>query len=266
MGIDILQVVHTTTTLSGSTHGITVASTSSSEDTLLGAGHTVTVGPGNRISIDGGDAVTFSSGATDVTVTASNGGVVHLDLSNWDGNTTTFTLDSSFKMSIDGEDWTEVDVTGTIPSNVQLIDSVTGYVTNVDPREIDLAGEDIVTYSGTFDVFTTLITLRDTLNNDYGLSKQRQGTLLKTLIGEIDNAHEMVLSGLRELGGRMERMELVKGRVEDMEMSMTDVLGDVRDIDLADVIMKLAQQETLFQSSLAVGSRVIQPTLLNFLK
>jgi len=266
VGIDILQVRHLSTTLSGSTHGITVAATSSSSDTLLGAGHTVTVGPGYRISIDGGDPVTFQQGATDVEVTAPNGGVVHLDLSNWDGQSTTFTLNSSFKLSIDGTDWTEIDVTSTIPENVQLVDSVTGYVTNVDPTDITLAGDEVVTYSGTFDVFTTLITLRDVLNNKYNLSKSRQTNLLKNLIGEVDNAHEMILSGLRELGGRMERMELVKGRVEDMEISMKDVLGDVRDIDLADVIMKLTQQETLFQTSLAVGSRVIQPSLLNFLK
>ncbi len=270
VGMDYLLVRHTTTQLSGTLHGVALASTSAEKDTLLGSGHTVTISSGPKISIDGGPEVSFTpgSGASDVVVPGPNGGEVHLDLSSWDGTVpTSFQLDSSFKLSMDdGKTWTEVDATGTIPSNIQLVDSVTGKVTNVDARDVFMAGDEVVTYEGTFDAFQALIALRDTLNNTHGFSRDRQKEVLQKLLGQLDEAHDGILEALRTLGGRIQKMELVKGRVDDMEISLTDSLGDVRDIDLADTIMKLTQQETLFQSSLSVGAKVIQPTLLDFLR
>ncbi len=270
VGMDFLLVRHTTTHLSGTLHGVTLASTSAAKDTLLGSGHTVTISSGPAVSIDGGPAVSFTpgSGASDVTVKGPKGGEIHLDLSGWDGTVpTSFNLDSSFKLSLDdGKTWEEVDATAAIPSNLQLVDSVTGKVTNVDPRGVYLAGDEVVMYEGTFDAFQSLIALRDTLDNTHDFSGPRQKEILRKLVGQLDEAHDGILEALRTLGGRIQKMELVRGRVEDMEVSLTDALGDVRDIDLADTIMKMTQQETLFQSSLAVGARVVQPTLLDFLR
>jgi len=270
VGMDFILVRHTTTQLSGTLHGVALASTSASNDTLLGSSHTVTIASGPSISIDGGPPVSFTPGpgATDVTVKGPNGGEVHLDLSGWDNTVpTSFSLDSSFELSLDdGKSWTQVDATAPIPSNIQIVDSVTGLVTNVDARGVHTAGNEVVMYQGTFDAFQSLIALRDTLNNSYGLDRNRQKEVLQKLLGQLDEAHDGVLEALRTLGGRIQKMELVKGRVEDMELSLTDSLGDVRDIDLADTILKMTQQETLFQSSLAVGARVVQPTLLDFLR
>jgi len=126
-------------------------------------------------------------------------------------------------------------------------------------------GDERLLYEGTFDVFSTLIALRDALAGEGGLSAEALGQDLQTLLGEVDRAHEMLLDGVRELGGRVSRLELVQNRVEGMVVSTQDVIGDVRDIDLAETILEMTQQETLFQASLAVGARVVQPTLLDFL-
>ena len=85
-------------------------------------------------------------------------------------------------------------------------------------------------------------------------------------MGELDNCHDQVLNSLRELGSRSEKLDLVNTRLINMEVSLQDAMGEVRDIDLAETIMEMSQQETLFQTSLAVGSRVIQGSLLDYLR
>lgn len=270
-GMGTLLVRHTGSSLAGAPAGVALGAASAEGDTLLGAGHTITVtgsGPNFQFSVNGGPPVDYATtgAATDLVLEDPSGGKVHLTLTGFAGPAGAFTLDSSFKLSTDGgASWTEVTVPPAAQSNVQVLDSATGLVTNVDASGIRAVGDERLLYEGTFDVFSTLIALRDALAGEGGLSAEALGQDLQTLLGEVDRAHEMLLDGVRELGGRVSRLELVQNRVEGMVVSTQDVIGDVRDIDLAETILEMTQQETLFQASLAVGARVVQPTLLDFL-
>ncbi len=49
-------------------------------------------------------------------------------------------------------------------------------------------------------------------------------------------------------------------------MNFTELLSRMEDLDVASALVDLQEIENLYESVLAVGARVIQPTLMDFLR
>jgi flagellar hook-associated protein 3 FlgL len=69
-----------------------------------------------------------------------------------------------------------------------------------------------------------------------------------------------------ELGARYNRVELINDRVSEQEVVATRILSDNEDVDIERVITDLMMQESVHRAALSVGSRIIQPTLMDFLR
>ena len=83
---------------------------------------------------------------------------------------------------------------------------------------------------------------------------------------ELDAANDLVLRHRSIVGAKMNRFELTENRLGETAINAERLLSNVESIDIAEVVMKLRLQETVYESLLNVGSRVIQPTLLDFLE
>lgn len=68
------------------------------------------------------------------------------------------------------------------------------------------------------------------------------------------------------LGARINRLELQTNRLIKTEESLTGLLSSNEDANEAEVIMDLQLQANVYQASLAAGARIIQPSLLDFLR
>lgn len=101
--------------------------------------------------------------------------------------------------------------------------------------------------------------------------------LQKLLVGEgedtfddslahLDMALEHILSTRAEVGARTNRLELVKERLQDSHLNYTRLLSEIEDADLAETIIDLKCQENVYLASLSAGARIIQPSLLDFLR
>ena len=53
---------------------------------------------------------------------------------------------------------------------------------------------------------------------------------------------------------------------DDAVLNVSKTLSDVEDIDLPQTITELQLQQTAYQAALAAGARVMQPSLLDFLR
>jgi flagellar hook-associated protein 3 FlgL len=91
--------------------------------------------------------------------------------------------------------------------------------------------------------------------------------------GEIENSIALldeninnVLNARADLGARMNRLELIEHRLGSQEISATEMMSNNEDIDYEEVITKLITQESVHRAALSAGSRIIQPTLLDFLR
>lgn len=69
-----------------------------------------------------------------------------------------------------------------------------------------------------------------------------------------------------DIGARMNRLELIEYRLGDQEVIATRTMSDNEDIHFEEAITNLITQETLYRAALATGSRIIQPTLMDFLR
>lgn len=77
---------------------------------------------------------------------------------------------------------------------------------------------------------------------------------------------DQILASQAHVGARVNRLELTKTRLEEQEINFTKLLSEVEGADAAQVIMELKNQENVYKAALSVGSRVIMPTLIDFLR
>jgi flagellar hook-associated protein 3 FlgL len=85
-------------------------------------------------------------------------------------------------------------------------------------------------------------------------------------LGGIDLALGNILKYRAELGARASRLDMVMARIVQDQTSIEEILSRNEDVDVADAITNLKQLETAYQAALGVSARIIQPTLLDYLR
>jgi flagellar hook-associated protein 3 FlgL len=111
----------------------------------------------------------------------------------------------------------------------------------------------------TADIFTVLDDLSNSLRtSDFdGITRS---------LGALD-AHQDNISALRgEQAAKVNRLELTASRFEAQKIATGDQLSRIEDVDMAQAITDLTMKETVYRSALAAGARVIQPSLVDFLR
>ena len=85
---------------------------------------------------------------------------------------------------------------------------------------------------------------------------------LKALDGQIDN----VLAVRSRIGAGMNRLETASSRLAEIEESTTSMLLNTEDADMAEVLTNYSTQQAVYQSALNAGARIVQTSLLDFLR
>ncbi len=83
---------------------------------------------------------------------------------------------------------------------------------------------------------------------------------------KIDAGIDRLLTVGAENGARQNRMEAVENRLLDSNLQIKSMLSRVEDIDYAEAMIKLKSEESIYQASLAATSKIIQPSLMDFLR
>ncbi|MEC0241415.1 flagellar hook-associated protein FlgL [Paenibacillus dokdonensis] len=85
-------------------------------------------------------------------------------------------------------------------------------------------------------------------------------------LDKMDSRMETVLTTRAELGAKTNRIELMQGRLSDLNINLTDLQSKTEDADYSELIMQSKIQENIYNASLSAGSKIIQPTLVDFLR
>ncbi|MCD4712430.1 MAG: flagellar hook-associated protein FlgL [Clostridiales bacterium] len=91
-------------------------------------------------------------------------------------------------------------------------------------------------------------------------------SVIQTSLGKMDMHLDRIISVMGEMGGKTNRIEFIKSRVEENEITFTGLLSKVQDVDMAEAIMYFKNLENIYRASLSVGSKVIQPSLVDFIR
>ncbi|HET6478842.1 MAG TPA: flagellin [Actinoplanes sp.] len=89
---------------------------------------------------------------------------------------------------------------------------------------------------------------------------------LNKALGNLDTAHDLLNSTLSDVGARYNRITQMKQSADDHLLSVTSQLSDIEDVDLPKALMELQIQQTSYQAALAASAKVIQPSLIDFLR
>lgn len=109
-------------------------------------------------------------------------------------------------------------------------------------------------------IFDVMIQLR----ND--LTAKDQERISGRDLADIDMALENILRHRSIVGAKMNRLEEHEKRIDFDKTFMAELLAKNEAIDFPETIMNLKWLETIHQSALSVGSKVIKPTLMDFLR
>jgi flagellar hook-associated protein 3 FlgL len=92
---------------------------------------------------------------------------------------------------------------------------------------------------------------------------------LKAVSGQldvIDTRMETILSARSEIGAKTNRVELMKDRLSDLNVNLTDLQAKTEDADYEGLIMNSKIQENIYNASLSVGAKIISTTLVDFIR
>ncbi|NLN46558.1 MAG: flagellar hook-associated protein FlgL [Clostridiaceae bacterium] len=84
--------------------------------------------------------------------------------------------------------------------------------------------------------------------------------------GTISRKQNDLLSRMADIGGQTNRLEFVTSRYELDRINTRMVQSEIEDIDTAEVIMQYKTAESVYMAALSTGSKIIQPSLLDFLR
>jgi len=153
----------------------------------------------------------------------------------------------------------------TTPPYVLSGGTVSPYQGDRGRRELEIAsGVKIavnVLGSELFDqIFWAVTNLRD------ALYAGDTATVGNQALAEVEDALDTLLRVRADVGARINRLELADARMQELELNVEQLISDNEDVDLARAIIDLKVAENVYRAALASGARIIQPTLLDFLR
>jgi flagellar hook-associated protein 3 FlgL len=87
-----------------------------------------------------------------------------------------------------------------------------------------------------------------------------------TQVARLNDDLDRIASAHAEVGTRYKQVDTANQTGADVELRLRSSLSEVENADLPQVIVDLKMQETAYQAALGATARVMQPSLLDFLR
>ena len=135
---------------------------------------------------------------------------------------------------------------------------------NTEKLKTDISSGIKIDYNITSDQVTTGM---NTLNKIVGALEKNPIDMDK--LGEISKNLEVymddILGSRSIVGGKTNTISAVKENNEENIIQMESLLSNIQDVDFAEKYVELSTAELVYNSALQVGSKLIQPTILDYL-
>lgn len=83
---------------------------------------------------------------------------------------------------------------------------------------------------------------------------------------DITTMHNKILEAQADVGARQNRVELMENRLSIREISVTKQLSNNEDVDYSKAITEMVTSESIHQAALSVGAKIIQQSLVDFIR
>jgi flagellar hook-associated protein 3 FlgL len=126
---------------------------------------------------------------------------------------------------------------------------------------IDLLGQGQLAADGKL-----LNVLRDLSDHLKSGTVASMNTLRTADLKAIDTNLDAISQARATVGATTNRLESADSRLQEVEESLTKLLSDVEDADMAKTYTDFSMQQSVYQSALRAGSNIVQQSLLDFLR
>jgi flagellar hook-associated protein 3 FlgL len=89
---------------------------------------------------------------------------------------------------------------------------------------------------------------------------------IRDTLERFDQLHGQLISIRAKVGSRIQGLQYTNQAMDRQQISNSVLSSSLEDADVAQVVSDLNKEESVFKSSLAASKRLIQPTLLDFLR
>jgi len=86
------------------------------------------------------------------------------------------------------------------------------------------------------------------------------------VLGKLDSRYDKFLEVRADVGAKTNRLEHAENRLKDININLESLQSKTEDADLSEVITRFLMSENVYRSSLSAGSKLIQPSLVDFLR
>ncbi|HHW42807.1 MAG TPA: flagellar hook-associated protein FlgL [Desulfotomaculum sp.] len=85
-------------------------------------------------------------------------------------------------------------------------------------------------------------------------------------LGNMDNAMNWLMEHRVSMGSRTAHLESLQSQLQDQEVRLTGVQSSLQDSDIARATIEFQQKQLSYQAALSAGARLLQTSLLDFLR
>lgn len=157
--------------------------------------------------------------------------------------------------------------TGNFIMNVGNSERINFEIGIGDKMNVNVPGGDLFNSGASIDISTTPKgKMIQDFDNFINALENADYTACGDTIAKMQENLDNVSRIRSDVGTRMNRLELTLNRLGDDLVNFTKLMSENEDVDEAEVIMNLKNEENVYRASLAGGARVIMPTLLDFLR
>ncbi len=112
---------------------------------------------------------------------------------------------------------------------------------------------------GGIDIFTLLNDLKTNLENN-------DGDQIRSSLDSFDTASDIILNGRGDIGARLNRLDSTMSNTEDLKLEIKNLKSGLEDADIIKAVSDLAMQQNVLEASKASSARIVELTLLDFLR
>ena len=94
----------------------------------------------------------------------------------------------------------------------------------------------------------------------------RAGDDVTTHLTALDSRLDTMLGGLAGAGTRYNQVTTAQSGIASTQLALRTQLSSIEDVDLAETIVELQMQEVAYKGALGATARVLQPSLMDFLR
>lgn len=131
---------------------------------------------------------------------------------------------------------------------------------NLIGNDVFGAADDATTAQTSDNIFSILNRLMDKLSETGDHSK------ISAELASLDSRTNKLLTIRAEVGAKTNRIELMQDRLSDLGINLTTMQSKTEDADYAQLIIDSKVQENIYNASLSAGAKIIQPSLVDFLR